>query len=505
MVKKTISELDDILLTQESSAVVAIEQNGATFKAPVRPNPTNQINVSSQAQLEASLLGTNLIVPDGQTVAVVVDAPFTLTKPFQIGDDSVLELYGAVSQTELTWNGTGALFRNVNPVNLIDSLLLHDIFIKGDTTNALFDIQSFKFVFVTNIQAFELADLGAVKAAIINLDRFSVAEVSQGIRLTDVALCKMFSSGIANILIGSTGITFCSIVSNTFTSVIMDEVTAVQLNSTDSVFFLDPNSTFTTFVIEKSPTPFFGGVFYQPDNPFAVASVSNFSGMARFNLGGPAHELVIGRAVILSGFSESSYNGTFFVTNIPTATEFEVGISFVAGDSGNLNTGSLDSTAVNVEAERNPGQIDSMTQAEGRSANGFSFASVIGSFEPLQDTSPATDDFVEDPATERFIVNDMTGVITYTGIASIIAEITFELVISKSTGGTDTATLSLFNGVTQQAKTDQILSLVGTATQKVSYNGGLFTINPGDTFQLQLNNESVATITVSALKVLIQR
>ncbi len=223
-VGKSIPVLFDELMALDSEQIDPALQNALLSLDSIKKlfAPVNQINARSQADLENSILGTNLIVPDGLTIAVVIDAPFTLTKPFQIGEDSVLEFYGSVSQTEFIWDGPGKLFRNVNPANLIDSLLLHDIFIIGNTTNGLFDIQSSKFCFVTNIQAFLLADLGAIKAAIINLDRFSVAEITQGLRLTDVALCKVFSSGISNT--GSpTGITFCSIKSNlAFTSVILD-------------------------------------------------------------------------------------------------------------------------------------------------------------------------------------------------------------------------------------------------------------------------------------------
>lgn len=492
MVKKTISELDDILLTQESSAVVAIEQNGATFKAPVRPNPTNQINVSSQAQLEASILGNDLIVPDGETIAVVIDAPFTLNKPFQIGLESVLDIYGAVSQTELTWAGAGALFRNENPANLIDSLLLHDLFIIGNEANALFDIRSSKFCFVTNTQMTKLADLGDIKAAIINLVKFSVSETRQGLRIDDFALCKIFSSGIFNDDIAATGITFVSIRSSTPASVIMDEVSSLFLHTTDSVFFIDPNSTFAFSVIEKSPLPFFGGDFYQPDNPFPVSSVINAGGQARFNTG-VAHGLVVGRPVILSGFSEGSYNGTFFVTNIATAVEFDVGISFVAGDSGNLNTGSLDSTSVNVRADKNSNIPDSMFTGD---AGLEIFGSEITSSSLGTDVSEViTSALWGFSGLERFSIGvSNEGQLIANDVSLRKYTVTFSGTIEKSGGGsTDVGIVVLKNGAIASFNPPHTVN-----SGKIQISGSdIIELIAGDTVQIAvINYDSTAAVII---------
>lgn len=496
MTKKTIAQLNDILLTQENSAVVAIEQNGATFKGPVRPNPPNQINVSSQAQLEASLLGPNLIVPDNETVAVVVDAPFTLDKHFQIGDDSVLEIYGAISQNEIIWTGSGALFRNTDPLKLIDTLFIHDVFIRGNGLNSLFDIQSFKFFFIQNIQAFDLIDVGVATAFVVNIRQFSLADCKQGMRFINCPVCRLFNSGIANFNVISSGITYASFRSSGPSSVTVTEIEAPILYASDSVVFCDPNSTSTSFVIEKSPLPAFGGAFYQTGADIPISGVAdNGSGNTRYTTGVP-HGLIVGRMVPLDGFaSETQNNGTFIVTAVDTpltGTTFDTELVFVGGtDTGNLNTSSLDSADVQVSAERNPGQPDSMNQAEARTNTAVNLIPTVGSFKTLNDDSPSVGDFIEDPATRRFSVDDQTGIITYIGIPPIEStDIIFDVTIQKTSGGgTDTAVISLFiNDTIQQTKTDRMTLPYSTAAPAtVSYTGGLFTINPGDTFELKID------------------
>lgn len=77
----------------------------------------------------------------------------------------------------------------------------------------------------------------------------------------------------------------------------------------------------------------------------SITSVTNNSGVAVFNDTG--HGLVNFQTVVHSGFSESTYNGTFYVTNA-TANTYEVeskvggtNLAYVSGDTGSWSAGSI--------------------------------------------------------------------------------------------------------------------------------------------------------------------
>jgi len=108
MAKKTIPELPDGTTTQTSAAVVAFDEAGTTFRGTIRPNPTQEINILNQQQLEDEL-GSDIIIPDATNVTIVIDGSFTLTKPIKIGDGSGLHLIFSTIGPQIDWTGAGAM------------------------------------------------------------------------------------------------------------------------------------------------------------------------------------------------------------------------------------------------------------------------------------------------------------------------------------------------------------------------------------------------------------
>lgn len=62
------------------------------------------------------------------------------------------------------------------------------------------------------------------------------------------------------------------------------------------------------------------------------ATVSNSGGNALFT--STSHNLLVGYPITHSGYTESSYNGEFVVTAVPTGDTYEVGLSYVSDDTG---------------------------------------------------------------------------------------------------------------------------------------------------------------------------
>ena len=81
--------------------------------------------VSNQADLEAQF-GTDIIIPDGESWTVVFLEEFTLTKPFQKGSGSSLQVVGATINLNIDFTGH-TLCQNVNPANPFSLLNISNI------------------------------------------------------------------------------------------------------------------------------------------------------------------------------------------------------------------------------------------------------------------------------------------------------------------------------------------------------------------------------------------
>ena len=110
---------------------------------------------------------------------------------------------------------------------------------------------------------------------------------------------------------------------------------------------------------------------------------------------------------------------------------------------------------------------------------------------PIVDVTPVSGDWAEDPTTETFSVDTTTGIVTYNGLNPIVMMIKYSLAGAQSSGSAQTVDIVLnINGTPQTKSTITILtSGVGTFIPSV-YNGGNYTINTGDTFQLFKENTS---------------
>ena len=359
-----ISGLPDIGVNQLSSAKVAIEQNAVTFKAPVRPNPPNQINVQSVDQLEAEL-GVNLEIADNENITIVLDADFTLTKPIKLGSESGLEIRSSRVGIALTYAGAGAMIQLVTPGVPAEFLFAENLAIAGDGTNSFVDVEisAFGFIQMIGVSLSNFGSIGTLDSPATSLSRFSGFGIKEGLVFINPTQLLVDTVSFGNFAADNT--TWFSIISDVASFVVFNGI--IASNSTgagDSLVFFDPNAIAGTLfiVVTSAITDNVGpGIFYQQGTDIAINSVAdNGSGDARFT-SAAVHGLEVGTPVVLSAFAgQATYNGTFIVTAIPTTTTFDVEeITFVATDTGNMNKSSLDSTDTLVLARGNLDSPDS--------------------------------------------------------------------------------------------------------------------------------------------------
>jgi len=336
MTKKTISELDDIGLTQEDTAVCAIEQNGATFKAPVRPNPSHQVNVSSEAQLIARF-GSQLLIPDNEEFTIYVDESFELSIPFKIGTDSILEVSSEVVGHTLTYTGTGALFQNFNSTNLINRVIISNLTFIGESGNSFINIQSDNRVSLSNIGIFNFGNLGDISATnLIDLSQVSASNYDQGLRLDDALVIICRDLGTLN-LSANTDPTFLSIIDGSESmKIFLNTIEGKDGNGGDSLFFLDPNLGSNSNVVITESFMSSGSNFYQPGTDITITGTAVGSPGTLFTTS-VDHNLSIGDIVSLRNFSDPNYNGVFTVTGVGPGVIFEVNTPFGVSEAGAMD------------------------------------------------------------------------------------------------------------------------------------------------------------------------
>ena len=318
---------------------------------------TRTVHVSSEQDL-VDEFGTNIIIPDGEAVTVFLDESFVLSKPFLIGDNSSLEVEAPVIKTELNYTGSGALFQNENPANPIEFLFSNSVTFIGDGTNSLFDIVCSNLVFVREFTAINFDSVGVIESQLAELNSGIFAVLNKGIIFKNVEALNFINVSVRNATPSSPPLIFLTIISTIPTLVQMRDCFIFDTGA--SVVFFDPNSPAGSSFNIQNTTGFFTDLFQQGVD-IAINSVAdNGSGDTRHTTATP-HGLEIGQAVVISGFvTQTTYNGTFIVTAIPTTTTFDVEVAFVATDTGSMNEASLDSTDVPVDARDNVGSPDSM-------------------------------------------------------------------------------------------------------------------------------------------------
>jgi len=202
------------------------------------------------------------------------------------------------------------------------------------------------------------------------------------------------------------------------------------------------------------------------------------------------HNLVIGRPTVLSGFAESTYNRTVIVTAVDTpltGTTFDVeDITFNATDTGNVNNASLDQESPIVISNNNSPISNSHSHAEARSGTILTVDGTGGGDFPVVDLTPVPGDWIQDPNTEEFTINESTGLTTYNGIKTNTFLIVYQLTAEPTTGPDQIINFDFHINGEQQTKS---LIQVNTANSIVgNYIGGLFILSPNDTIQLFKNN-----------------
>lgn len=366
MVDVTIDNLLDIGNNQLPDALVALQQNGLTFKARERPNPPNQINVTSQAQLEA-VLGSNLIIPAFSRTVIKYDDDFTQTKPFLLGEDAVVEISGTDVFARIVYDFDGPVFDLLDPTKPAKSFLLNNLTINGNDKATIFNLKLSTFFFTSLVEAQNFVAQGQVECFINKIEFMGKLNCGTGIVFKNPTELRVFSSPYFPPSI--TDITALSVIYDGTTlplgtsSIIITDVNSFLFTSAESMIFLDPNPPAgTSYIVEQSNPS--GANLYQPGVDIVISSVAdNGSGNVQFTTATP-HGLVVGRPVVISDFiNETTYNKTFIVTavNTPlTGNTFDVDEVFVNDDSGNMNAKSLDSTDILVSSVANPGKPDSM-------------------------------------------------------------------------------------------------------------------------------------------------
>jgi hypothetical protein len=442
MVKKTIDQLDDGAALQEAGAEVAFTQNGTTFRGRVRPNPTQQINVINQAQLEAAL-GVNLEIPDATNVTIVIDGGFDLTTSIKLGLGSGLELKFSTIGPALEWMGTGPMIENTTPGEGAGFLIINSVNVGGDNTNSFIDLEigNFGFAAIRSLNVDDLDSIGTIASPTVFMSSLTGFNISKGLIFDNCARVTLDNAVQGNF--SETNTTWFTFLNDVTAGrlTIRDASASNSGDNGDTLLFLDPNSVANTrFTITESAITGIGGApgeFYQLGSDIGISSVTNGAPNAEFNTAAP-HGLVVGKPVVLSGFATSAYNGTFIVTAVDTpetGTQFETGVAFDIDESiGTMNQSSLDQTDIKVDADKNPDSPNSQTIGAAF-VNANAVVTTIALMDTFQDLDFGA--LTASASMERFLLtNAVNGEFTYIGLKSIKVPLTMSITIRKVGGAT---------------------------------------------------------------------
>jgi len=357
---KTIPQLDDTIISGLDYRT-HVSVDGVSRKLRFRPKPEFMIFAQREEDLEASVLGANLEVPDGEKITVVIDktgmTDFDLPKPFKIGLGSVLEIFGSTIEATINYTGTGAMFQRTNIGDDIRALLIHDIFITGDGTQKFCDLKgtSRLFVEVSRIQGFKGAD---TEFPFTKFDNAAAVNWIEGWRFRNPTSLIITNSNLRQAT--SPGVTFISVVTNVVCTVTINDNFPSTLQSIDSFVFFDPNAPAgSSFTVNGNKIS--AGNFYQKNTLQNVNFILAAAGGGIECAPDLPHTFLAGQFIVMSGYTNPSYNGTFLITTVFGVDSFVIKeIAFISNDSGTADVTSLDSTSVPVFAENNPMEPDSM-------------------------------------------------------------------------------------------------------------------------------------------------
>jgi len=460
---------------------------------------SRQIRVKSQADLEAEF-GVDIEIPAGQSFTVEILESFTLTKPFKIGLGSGLQVKGIPTNTQLSYTGTGALFRNTVAGDAINFLDIDDMGIFGLAGNDIFDITGAFVVSMSAVFFGFFGNAGSLQTTFFDIT-FTAIAAGTGLIIINPLTGRFQGFNLnQNTVPPETLITIKTTIDSQIT---VDS--SFSSDATSSIIFFDPNSGAGARLTIEGSTGVYADLFQQGTD-IAVDSAALGTSGAGFTefTAASVHGLEVGQAVVNSTFADSAYNGTFIVTAIPSTTIYEVETTFTATGTGNLNAASLDQTDPKVLAMNNVSTPDSMTIAEARSSGTLTVTGGVGVEEPIVDLTPSPGDWIEDGTTERFSVNTTTGIVTYNGTIDITVMIKYSLSAAQVGGGAQVLDFDLHISGVEQAKT--IISFTTTGSGNfttIVFNGGNFLISPGDTFQLFKTSDSANNAEVKDATLLI--
>lgn len=350
----------DKFLIIDSEDVPGPTQNKLTTLAGILDSVSSSqvLLVKDQADLEAQFDDAgDIVIPDGESWSVVILESFTLSKPIKIGLNSTLEFRGAALNIIITYTGTGAMFQNENPANLINTLVLRELALFSSGVEALFDIVGSARCRLEQMNIVKFESLGTIEAMFITIPSTGTFDINEGLLIIEPQGVRMGT--FSHIPPTARSLVFITIIATGNPNVIM---TATNVfNSSADVVFFDPSSGAISDYSIQNTRGFFNSLFV-PGTDLAIASVSDSGGDALFDTGGPAHGYSIGDRIVLNEFLvETNYNLTGIINTTPSGSTFTVvGVSFTATDSGNTTQASRDSTDVTVRAENNTGNPDSM-------------------------------------------------------------------------------------------------------------------------------------------------
>lgn len=348
-----VFDLNDTLLGIDASDGISKTILGSVLQTGL--SPPKLLHVRSEQDL-INQFGVDIIIPANEAWTIVVDDSFSSAKPFKLGNNASLEIYGSTIDLVVTFTAAGFFFKNENVLNPGNTLNLHDIDFTGSGINAVFDL-NLSFIVVTNDVIFSnfivagtittqffdfrftlftgiLVGLAIINPSAGTFNQLNIDQPASPVMITAVSI---ISSGSPQI-----------IATNCFSS-----------DSTLNMFYFSPLVNNNASFVVNNTTGTFAELF-TPGPPQNVISVLNDGGLASFVFAAP-HGFTPNNFINMSGFSESSYNGEFKIVSTPSATEIITGVSFVADDSGVADPSSLDSTDIQVLAKDNPRFPASMT------------------------------------------------------------------------------------------------------------------------------------------------
>jgi len=349
-----ISLSDEIMRLTSSQTV----KNQLTTIADLQAflNPPQLVHAESESDLETAF-GPSIIIPDNDRVTVSWDADFEQTKPFRIGANASLEVVGSTIDLVPTYSGSTPWIQNENPANPINSFFIQNLIPKCTSGVDMYDIIGTGLFRSRFIRAENFDTVGSIDFPLTAFEFFRMQGFNNGMRIKNMLAFTMDTALM--IQLTAKGITFVSFDSPIVGTATINNVRAGQSFAGDSLFSIDPNSlTDTSSVVENSKIT--DGDFYQQGVDIPATAVIASGLNTQFDI--TDHDLVIGRAVVLKGFTGfTAYNGTHFVTAVNGVNSVDIGVGFLGADSsGIMNAASLDQTDIRVDARNNPGQPDSM-------------------------------------------------------------------------------------------------------------------------------------------------